>query len=153
MMSQEAQMGRPRQGKALQHVGFCDRTHLSRRKQSQHAATPFRGECPRFLVPGCLFHPTARGLSPVSCHQVWEIPPIEPTVIEYQHHRGQCDCWGITTFAELPCGEPKGQCGPGLAAFTGLLIVRFRISKPRVSHPIARGLFQVFTKSTMRVSA
>ena len=40
-------------------------------------------------------------------HQVWEVPPIEPTVIEYQLHRGHCDCSGIATLAELPCGVPR----------------------------------------------
>jgi hypothetical protein len=55
-------------------------------------------------------------------HQVWEIPRIEPTVIEYQLPRGHCDCCGITSLAELPCGVPRGQCGPRLAAFTGLLM-------------------------------
>ena len=56
-----------------------------------------------------------------------------PAVIEYQHHRGHCDCCGITTLAELPCGVPRGQCGPRLAAFTGLLMGHFRQSKRRAS--------------------
>jgi len=66
-------------------------------------------------------------------HQVWEIPPIQPTVIEYQLHRGHCACCGITTLAELPSGIPRGQCGPRLAAFTGLLMGHFRQSKRRAS--------------------
>ena len=58
---------------------------------------------------------------------------MEPTVIEYQHHRGHGDGCGITTLAELPCGVPRGQCGPRLAAFTGLLMGHFRQSKRRAS--------------------
>lgn len=66
-------------------------------------------------------------------HQVWDLPPIEPIVIEYQLHRGHCRCCGITTQANLPDGVPSGQCGARLAAFTGLLMGHFRQSKRRAS--------------------
>jgi transposase len=32
-------------------------------------------------------------------HQVWEMPPIKPQVIEYQRHRLPCPCCGETTCA------------------------------------------------------
>lgn len=66
-------------------------------------------------------------------HQVWDVPPIQPIVDEYQLFRGYCPCCGITTQAELPEGVPTGQCGPRLAAFTGLLMGHFRQSKRRTS--------------------
>lgn len=66
-------------------------------------------------------------------HQVWELPEIRPIVNEYQLHRGHCPCCGITTTAELPEGVPSGQCGPRLAAFTGLLMGHFRQSKRRTA--------------------
>lgn len=66
-------------------------------------------------------------------HQVWELPPIKPLIDEYQLHRGHCPCCGITTRAELPEGVPTGQCGPRLAAFTGLLMGHFRQSKRRTA--------------------
>jgi len=66
-------------------------------------------------------------------HQVWDLPPIEPIVEEYQLFRGHCTCCGITTQAQLPAGVPSGQCGPRLAAFTGLLMGHFRQSKRRAS--------------------
>ena len=66
-------------------------------------------------------------------HQVWELPPIKPVVTEYQLLRGHCPCCGITTQAELPEGVPTGQCGPRLAAFTGLLMGHFRQSKRRAA--------------------
>ena len=66
-------------------------------------------------------------------HQVWELPPIRPVITEYQQHRGHCACCGITTQAELPAGVPTGQCGPRLAAFTGLLMSHFRQSKRRTA--------------------
>jgi len=66
-------------------------------------------------------------------HQVWDLPPIEPVVDEYQLFGGLCPCCGITTQADLPPGVPTGQCGPRLAAFTGLLMGHFRQSKRRAS--------------------
>lgn len=66
-------------------------------------------------------------------HQVWDLPPIKPIVDEYQLFRGHCSCCGITTQAQLPLGVPTGQCGPRLAAFTGLLMGHFRQSKRRTS--------------------
>ena len=64
-------------------------------------------------------------------HQVWDLPPIKPIVTEYQLQRGHCNRCGITTCGELPAGVPSGQCGPRLAAFTGLLMGHFRQSKRR----------------------
>ena len=66
-------------------------------------------------------------------HQVWDLPPIEPIVTEYQRHRLHCPGCGISTCGELPNGVPTGQCGPRLAAFTGLLMGHFRQSKRRAS--------------------
>lgn len=66
-------------------------------------------------------------------HQIWDLPPIEPVVDEYQLFRGHCECCGITTQAELQPEVPSGQCGPRLAAFTGLLMGHFRQSKHRTS--------------------
>lgn len=71
--------------------------------------------------------------SPPERHQVWDLPPIQPIVDEYQLFRGHCACCGITTQAELPPGVPRGQCGPRLAAFTGLLMGHFRQSKRRAA--------------------
>jgi len=71
--------------------------------------------------------------SPAHRHQIWELPEIRPLVDEYQLFRGHCACCGITTMADLPSGVPRGQCGPRLAAFTGLLMGHFRQSKRRAS--------------------
>jgi transposase len=65
-------------------------------------------------------------------HQVWELPEIKPIITEYQRHRLMCNCCGVTTCAELPCGVPEGQTGPQLAAFIALLMAYFRQSKRRV---------------------
>lgn len=66
-------------------------------------------------------------------HQVYELPPIRPLVIEYQRHRLACSCCGETTCAELPPGVPAGQSGPRLIAFVGLLMAYFRHSKRRTA--------------------
>jgi hypothetical protein len=50
MMSQEAQKGLSRRGRASQNIGFCDRIVRRRWKQGKHTATPSHGDCPRFLV-------------------------------------------------------------------------------------------------------
>lgn len=66
-------------------------------------------------------------------HQVWELPEIEPIIIEYQRHRLTCNCCGTTTCAALPSGVPSGQFGARLLAFTGLLMGHFRQSKRRAA--------------------
>jgi len=71
--------------------------------------------------------------TPPTRHQVWDLPEIQPIIDEYQLFRGHCPCCGITTQAGLPYGVPSGQCGPRLAAFTGLLMGHFRQSKRRAS--------------------
>lgn len=66
-------------------------------------------------------------------HQVWELPVIKPVVTEYQQHRLECPGCGQTTCAALPAGVPRGQSGPNLVAFTGLLMGHFRQSKRRAA--------------------
>ena len=63
-------------------------------------------------------------------HQVWEIPKIEPSIVEYQLHRLRCSC-GKTTCGALPAGVPSGAAGPRLIALSALLMVCFRLSKRR----------------------
>lgn len=66
-------------------------------------------------------------------HQVWELPKIEPLILEYQRHRLTCECCGTITCAELPPGVPNGQFGAKLLAFTALLMGHFRQSKRRAA--------------------
>lgn len=66
-------------------------------------------------------------------HQVWELPPIEPHVTEYQRHRLRCPACRETTCALLPCGVPTGQAGPRLVALAALLMGCFRQSKSRTA--------------------
>jgi transposase len=66
-------------------------------------------------------------------HQVWELPKIEPIIVEYQRHRLTCGDCGTSTCAALPSGVPTGQFGARLLAFTGLLMGHFRQGKRRAA--------------------
>ena len=61
-------------------------------------------------------------------HQVWDIPPIETIVTEYQRHRLTCLCCEKSTRADLPDGVPTGQAGPNLIAHVGILLTKYRMS-------------------------
>ncbi len=74
-------------------------------------------------------------------HQVWELPPIAPIVVEYQRHRLVCSC-GCSTCGELPEGVPSGQAGARLIAFAALLMACFRQSKRRAAQFLSMILHQ-----------
>ncbi|MBL4844222.1 MAG: IS66 family transposase [Planctomycetes bacterium] len=61
-------------------------------------------------------------------HQVTEVPPVKPTVVEHRLHSLKCPC-GAATRADLPVGVPRGAFGPRLQALVGLLTGAYRISK------------------------
>ena len=62
-------------------------------------------------------------------HQVWELPPIKPSVTEYQRHRLTCECCQTTTCASLPEDVSDSQAGPRLTALAAILMSCFRLSK------------------------
>lgn len=62
-------------------------------------------------------------------HQIAELPPIEPTIIEHRLHRLHCSACGHSTRAQLPSIEPRGHFGPRLAAVLSLLSGGYRIGK------------------------
>lgn len=61
-------------------------------------------------------------------HQVTELPPVHPTVVEHRLHCLECTC-GERTSAELPAGVPTGAFGPRMQGLVGLLTGAYRISK------------------------
>ena len=65
-------------------------------------------------------------------HQVAELPPIPPEVIEYRRHRPVCPRCGHATRGHLPAGVPRGAFGPRLRAWAGLLSGAYRLSKRQV---------------------
>ena len=62
-------------------------------------------------------------------HQVLEIPPIEPIVVEYQLHMLTCSSCSRRTRAPLPDGVPRRGFGPTLTAAVALLTGKYRLSK------------------------
>ena len=63
-------------------------------------------------------------------HQVWEIPPIDIQVTQYQIHRLRCDC-GHKTCGSLPQGITSSQFGPRLHALHATLRLQLRCSRAR----------------------
>ena len=60
--------------------------------------------------------------------QVTEIPPIRPTVTEYQYPLVACPDCGAHTRGTPPATAPPGAFGPRLAALVALLHGRYRLS-------------------------
>jgi len=60
-------------------------------------------------------------------HQVIEIPPITPLVIEHRLHRLVCPC-STSTCATLPADVEASSYGPRLSALAGLLGSAFPLS-------------------------
>jgi transposase len=61
-------------------------------------------------------------------HQVIEIPPITPLVIEHRLHRLVCPCCSTSTCATLPPDAEASHYGPRLSALVGLLGSAFPLS-------------------------
>ncbi|QPN59754.1 IS66 family transposase zinc-finger binding domain-containing protein [Synechococcus sp. CBW1002] len=61
-------------------------------------------------------------------HQVIEIPPITPLVIEHRLHRLVCPCCSTSTCASLPAEVEVSHYGPRLSALVGLLGSAFPLS-------------------------
>jgi transposase len=62
------------------------------------------------------------------CHQVSELPRIEPEVIEYQLHTLTCWACGMQNTAEWPADMPRGSFGERLQATIAYLGGRFGVS-------------------------
>jgi len=61
-------------------------------------------------------------------HQVIEIPPIMPVVIEHRLHRLVCPCCSTSTCATVPADVEATRYGPKLSALVGLLGSAFPLS-------------------------
>ena len=61
-------------------------------------------------------------------HQVIEIPPITPLVIEHRLHRLVCPCCSTSTCATLPADVEATRYGPRLSALVGMLGSAFPLS-------------------------
>ena len=75
-------------------------------------------------------------------HQVCELPPIEPEIIEYQLHTLPCLHCGQQTSADWPLGMPAGSFGPRVQALVALLSGRYGVSR-RDTQEMLTTIFQV----------
>ncbi|MEA5464902.1 IS66 family transposase [Leptothoe sp. PORK10 BA2] len=65
-------------------------------------------------------------------HQVIELPPIEPMVVEYRLHQLSCEGCGHLSRAELPIGVSASGYGERLSAIVSLLSGPYRQSYRQV---------------------
>jgi len=83
------------------------------------------------------------GADPHPCrHQVYELPRIEPEVIEYQLHSLTCLACGTDNQGEWPAEMPSGSFGPRTQATIGYLSGRIGVSR-RDSEEIMATLFRL----------
>jgi transposase len=110
------QPGHAKHDRPLVPTDQCDQVETLQPSECRRCGTRLRGSDPEPLR-----------------HQVWELPPIQPHVTEYQRHRLTCRSCGATTCAELPAGVAASQAGPRLVALVALLLGSFRQSKRRTA--------------------
>ena len=67
-------------------------------------------------------------IGPVLRQQVWELPPIEPTITEHQFPTVTCPHCQRAVRADRPPEVPPGSFGPHLVALVALLHGRYRLS-------------------------
>jgi transposase len=70
-------------------------------------------------------------------HQVTEIPPVKPSVTEYQLHGLVCPGCGAVTRAAMPTGVSSGGFGPRVQAITALCTGAYHLSQRATQHLLA----------------
>lgn len=92
--------------------------------------------------PCCGSHLHGEDVNPYR-HQVVEIPPVAPIVIEHRLHQRVCEQCGTATRAQLPQGECQTGYGPRVVATTALLSGLYRHSQ-RMVQSAMQDLFGVW---------
>jgi transposase len=106
--------------RSLRPVASVDELHVCQPTHCTHYGNPLRGS----------------DSSPLR-HQVTELPPLRPTVTEYQLHALRCGGCGMVTRAPLPEGVPERTFGPRLQALVALLSGAYRLSKRNIQQLLA----------------
>ena len=70
-------------------------------------------------------------------HQVIDIPPIKPHLVEYEVHRLECSECGEATSGVLPGDVHQSNFGPNLSALVALLSGEYRMSRRNIQRLIA----------------
>jgi len=65
-------------------------------------------------------------------HQITDIPPVKPSILEIQLHALTCGECGESTRAELPADVHASNFGPNIAAQIALMTGEYRISRRNV---------------------
>src|SRR5450631_154865 len=80
-----------------------------------------------------------KSVGEVQRHQVTELPPIKPFIIEYQCPKVACPCCGEATRAPLPA-EAQGDFGTELTALVAFLTIVCRMPRRVVEVFLEQGL-------------
>lgn len=75
-------------------------------------------------------------------HQVTDLPPVKPVVVEHQVHTLECPDCGCHCMGELPATVPRGAFGPRVVAVVTLLTGLGRLSQRLIAQTL-RDLFQL----------
>jgi transposase len=75
-------------------------------------------------------------------HQVFELPPVEPVITEYQQHTLGCGLCGHRTMGKLPEGASTRAFGPTVDAVIAVLMGVYRLTKRQVPE-LMRDLFSL----------
>ena len=73
-------------------------------------------------------------------HQVFDVPPIRPVVVEHRVHTGCCRRCARRHRGALPPGVPSGQMGPGLVALIATLSGQYHLSTRKIRRLLAEVL-------------
>jgi transposase len=107
-----AQPGHTAQARALVPMAQVDRVVAIRPPRCRGCGAALRGSDPQ---------PRRQ--------QVTEVPPVQPTITEYQWHTLTCPRCGVATPAAHPPGVPTGAFGPRLTATVAVCTGVYHLSK------------------------
>jgi transposase len=109
------QPGRPLKRRALVPPEQVDAVVVCKPDACRRCRRPLAGDDPEPLV-----------------HQVAELPPVAPRVVEYRLHRLVCPRCRMRTCGGLPAGVPRGAFGPRLQAVLAMFAGACRLSKGQI---------------------
>lgn len=119
------QPGHAKHVRPLLPTAQCDRVEQHRPRACPDCGTRLHGEDPQ----------PAR-------HQVTDLPPVRPVVVEHQVHTLTCRRCGRRCAGELPATVPRGAFGPQVVAVVTLLTGLGRLSQRLIAQTL-RDLFQL----------
>lgn len=120
-----AQPGHPAQARALVPVREVDAVRAVKPRRCGRCGAGLHGSDPR-----------------PRRHQVTDLPPVRPTITEYQLHTLTCAQCGAATAAPWPDGVPRGALGPRLIALVAVCTGVYHLSK-RTTAGLLADLFHV----------